>query len=1088
MNLTQPVKYPSSAALNMRDFAHVADFLVPRRRQAHIVVVILSILMLPGISATFSPIDIESYDMESPELDANEVLMEEFSSAGGIEAFGVFIRDPSHFGEPDSDVTMIADYTGHGLGVTNPEGGILNLTVLREIDTKAEYLRQHEVSEFYLSFASQITGESVVGVLDLATDFRALMSGQSALTSPRIDPETLTMAPPPTDWVDCGVLECLPFDDENLTQAHIDLAAHRLANHSSGAFLRLLSKDRGFTPDPSSLVFGPYNHQLLSDGTITAEEWGPGRWSASSAWLLINFDREAMQSNGWSFSWLNSSSDSNSGYERNGVTFETKPIHNSVEQCRERALAGEELCSMEWLYLALEEDLRSTDEMVVTLMFAEGVNVEINRELLSSAHLILIMALVVTILLWLSLRRASDVAIVVVGLVLSLMWMQGLIGWAIILGQRYGMEVIFRSQFSNLLPILVLALGIDDSLHALHRYKEERREGASPELAARTSLSRVGRAILLTSTTTIVAFMANMTSNIAALRSFGIEAGLGVLSAFILTGLWVPLVRFDFDLWMESKGKLQDEKEGLVHMVPESWLAAVTTNSARHAPVVAALAILITAVAVPMMLSLEGDFQVEDFIESESDLAVGIGLVNERFSDEGEPGFILVEGDLANPKVIAAIGELRNNVNSHGPEDSDQLSRLPTGEVEILAIDGILGFAKAAMAWNNTSFIAAGWDPSAEDGGVGCDKDFLGLPSLGDRECLIFLYGFVLTRGVPESGGYPSMPPSIVAEYIQVAEGVDYEHPWLTVSGEPPQYPRASIRFGISSPEQFALVEPALAQLEDDMAPLQELARNPLREQGDLSSADEEYPVTWAIPTGEPVIRFVAADSMQDEMQGTLLLGVVLCTITLWWGFREETSARQRWEEGMQNRAGFARRVGSTVVVTGVITYLMLGTGYAVFFAALALVLSILWGTLPFFIATVTTGPIFVVIVWLYAMVELAGYGLNMVTVAIAAMSLGVGIDYVIHLIERYREEREKGATPHLSLAAVGSASGLALFGSAVSDIAGFMVINQSKMGFFSTFGLFCAVMIGLSLIASMILTPAVLGLLHRKSLISDYS
>jgi len=835
-------------------------------------------------------------------------------------------------------------------------------------------------------------------------------------------------------------------------------------------------------------VFGPYDHQLLVDGTITAEEWGPGRWSASSAWLLINFDREAMQSNGWSFSWLNSSSDSDSGYEWDGVTVKTKPIHNSVEECRERALAGEELCSMEWLYLALEEDLRSTDEMVVTLMFAEGVNVEINRELFSSAHLILIMALVVTILLWLSLRRMSDVAIVVVGLVLSLMWMQGLIGWAIILGQRYEMEVIFRSQFSNLLPILVLALGIDDSLHALHRYKEERREGASPELAARTSLSRVGRAILLTSTTTIVAFMANMTSNIAALRSFGIEAGLGVLSAFILTGLWVPLVRYDFDLWMESKGKLQDEKEDLVHMVPKSWLAAVTTNSARHAPVVAALAILITAVAVPMMLSLEGDFQVEDFIESESDLAVGIGLVNERFSDEGEPGFILVEGDLANPKVIVAIGELRNNVNSHGPEDSDQLSRLPTGEVEMLAIDGILGFAKAAMAWNNTSFIAAGWDPLAEDGGVGCDKDFLGLPSLGDRECLIFLYGFVLTRGVPESGGYPSMPPSIVAEYIQVAEEIDYEHPWLTVSGHTPQYPRASIRFGISSPEQFALVEPALTQLEDDMAPLQELARNPLREQGDLSSADEEYPVTWAIPTGEPVIRFVAADSMQDEMQGTLLLGVVLCTITLWWGFREETSARQRWEEGMQDRADFARRVGSTVAVTGVITYLMLGTGYAVFFTALALVLSVLWGTLPFFIATVTTGPIFIVIIWLYAMVELAGYGLNMVTVAIAAMSLGVGIDYVIHLIERYREEREKGSTPHLSLAAVGSASGLALFGSAVSDIAGFMVINQSKMGFFSTFGLFCAVMIGLSLIASMILTPAVLGLLHRKSLVSEYS
>ena len=1070
----------------MRDFAHVADFLVPRRKQAHLAILLLSLLMLPGISATFSPIDIESYDLESPELDANEVLREEFSSAGNIWAFGVYIRDSGQFGEPDSDVSMIADYTGEGQGVVEPEGGILNLTVLREIDAKAEYLRQHEISEFYLSFASQITGEPAVGIIDLAMDFRAFMSGQSALTSLRIDPETLTMAPPSTNWTDCGVLECLSFDDENLTQSHIDLAAHRLANHSAGDFLRLLSNDRAFTPDPSSPVIGPYGHQMFEDGTITSEQWGPGRWSASAAWMLVNFDREAMQSNGWTFSWLNASPDF--GYEWDGVTLETKPVHNSVEHCRESALAGEAPCAVEWLYLALEEDLRTTDDMVVTLMLAEGVNVEVNRELLSSAYLIAIMAVVVTILLWLSLRRASDVAIVAVGLVLSLLWMQGLIGWAIILGQRYGMEVIFRSQFSNLLPILVLALGIDDSLHALHRYKEERREGASPEQAVHTSISRVGRAILLTSTTTIVAFMANMTSNIAALRSFGIEAGLGVLSAFILTGLWVPLVRYDFDLWMESRGKLQEEKEGLVHMVPQSWLAGVTTTSARHAPVVAALTILITAMAVPMMFSLEGDFQVEDFIESESDLALGIGLINERFSDEGEPGFILVEGDIANPKVIAAFGEFRSNVNSHGPEDSDQISRLPTGEVEMIAIDGILSFAKAAMAWNNTPFVEAGWNPSAEDGGVGCDKDVLGLPSLDDRQCLIFLYGFVLTRGVPESGGYPPLPPSIVSEYIHAAEELDYERPWLTVSGEVPHYPRASMRYGISSPEQFALVEPALAQLEQDMAPLQELARNPLRERGKISSADEEYPITWAIPTGEPVIRFVAANSMQEEMQGTLLLGVVFCTITLWWGFREETSVSQRWQEGMQDRADFTRRVGSTVVVTGVITYFLFGTGYALAFATLALVLSILWGTMPFFIAAVTTGPIFVVIVWLYALIALAGYGLNMITVAIAAMSLGVGIDYVIHFIERYREEREKGTTPHLSLAAVGSASGLALFGSAVSDIAGFLVINQSKMGFFSTFGLFCAIMIGLSLIASMVLTPAVLGLLHRKSLVSEYS
>ncbi|MGB1491662.1 MAG: MMPL family transporter, partial [Candidatus Poseidoniaceae archaeon] len=109
--------------------------------------------------------------------------------------------------------------------------------------------------------------------------------------------------------------------------------------------------------------------------------------------------------------------------------------------------------------------------------------------------------------------------------------------------------------FSNLLPILVLALGIDDSLHALHRYKEERGLGKSATEAGTVTVSRVGRAIMLTSLTTMAAFSANLFSDIAALRSFGIEAALGVLAAFLLTGIWAPLVRVSFDEWLEKRGK-----------------------------------------------------------------------------------------------------------------------------------------------------------------------------------------------------------------------------------------------------------------------------------------------------------------------------------------------------------------------------------------------------------------------------------------------------------------------------------------------------------------------------------------------------
>ena len=84
----------------------------------------------------------------------------------------------------------------------------------------------------------------------------------------------------------------------------------------------------------------------------------------------------------------------------------------------------------------------------------------------------------------------------------------------------FGIDLISRSQFSNLLPILVLALGIDDSLHALHRYKEERNLGKSTTEAGKITVTRVGRAIMLTSLTTMAAFSANLFSDVAALEIF----------------------------------------------------------------------------------------------------------------------------------------------------------------------------------------------------------------------------------------------------------------------------------------------------------------------------------------------------------------------------------------------------------------------------------------------------------------------------------------------------------------------------------------------------------------------------------------
>ena len=62
-----------------RRYDRIAAWLLPRKRGAHIAVVLLTLLMIPGAMTALQPIDMESYEMESPELTAQTIVNEAVS-------------------------------------------------------------------------------------------------------------------------------------------------------------------------------------------------------------------------------------------------------------------------------------------------------------------------------------------------------------------------------------------------------------------------------------------------------------------------------------------------------------------------------------------------------------------------------------------------------------------------------------------------------------------------------------------------------------------------------------------------------------------------------------------------------------------------------------------------------------------------------------------------------------------------------------------------------------------------------------------------------------------------------------------------
>jgi predicted RND superfamily exporter protein len=123
----------------------------------------------------------------------------------------------------------------------------------------------------------------------------------------------------------------------------------------------------------------------------------------------------------------------------------------------------------------------------------------------------------------------------------------------------------------------------------------------------------------------------------------------------------------------------------------------------------------------------------------------------------------------------------------------------------------------------------------------------------------------------------------------------------------------------------------------------------------------------------------------------------------------------------------------------------------------------------------ITLVPVLLVACWLYGFMYVVGYHLNMMTATIAAISIGVGIDFSIHFTVRFRQEFEKSGNKRTALHDTSRNTGMALFGTAVSTALGFAVIIFAPMPMFSAFGLLTAVMIALSFLMAIFALPSLL-------------
>jgi len=110
------------------------------------------------------------------------------------------------------------------------------------------------------------------------------------------------------------------------------------------------------------------------------------------------------------------------------------------------------------------------------------------------------------------------------------------------------------------------------------------------------------------------------------------------------------------------------------------------------------------------------------------------------------------------------------------------------------------------------------------------------------------------------------------------------------------------------------------------------------------------------------------------------------------------------------------------------------------------------------------------------ALMGYLGIPLDVMTITIAAIVIGIGVDHTIHYVHRFRQELPRHASYRDALHASHNSIGHALYYTAVTIIVGFSVLVLSNFNPSIYFGAMTAASMALALLANLTLLPALLA------------
>jgi predicted RND superfamily exporter protein len=259
---------------------------------------------------------------------------------------------------------------------------------------------------------------------------------------------------------------------------------------------------------------------------------------------------------------------------------------------------------------------------------------------------VLILMLIGLYVMFRSVRKAI---VIFVATIASVIWTLGLYSW---LGFEFNV-------LSSMLTALVVVLAVADDVHIVQHYNHELRATGDQRQAVIASITHLFAPLLCASATTALGMLSLVTSNVVAVRGFGIGAAIGVMVDFALSMMFLPAL---LTLLKTETAPTPQEK---LFAVPLQRAGRFAFANARLVFAVAVVLLVIAGIGVSR---LRVDTNHLNFFQDEHPLKQSAEVIDRQLS--GTYSFnVLLEGppeSLRTPDALRRMDQL-----------SRELERLP---------------------------------------------------------------------------------------------------------------------------------------------------------------------------------------------------------------------------------------------------------------------------------------------------------------------------------------------------------------------------------------------------------------------------